>query len=55
MTYLQWRDKVLNNPTSHFYLTNAIRVFESKDCVDAYYDAQLLADLMKARMKEALK
>ena len=49
--YWLLRDRLLESPEIHFCLKDAIRIFDSKDAVDAYADATLLAELMAYRLK----
>lgn len=42
--------EVLESPCTHNYLKDALRVFLTKDPVDAANDAELLATLMRQRV-----
>jgi hypothetical protein len=45
---------VLSNPSVHNRVKNWLREGLNADCVDAYYDALLLAQLLKRRMDQDL-
>jgi hypothetical protein len=47
-------DRVLAEPCVHQLTKDILRTAREKDCVDAYYDVQLAAELLKARMNELL-
>lgn len=40
-------DQVLASPTTSYWLKNALNAALQRDAVDAYYDAKLLAELLK--------
>ena len=48
--YWLLRDRIMESPEIHFFLKDALRVFNAKDPVDAYTDAVLLAELMAYRL-----
>lgn len=52
--YAEARNIILESNCAHFSLKDAIRLFESKDCVDAARDCETLAALMQQRCKEVL-
>lgn len=43
-------ETILNDPSTHYWVRNQALALGHMDCVDAYYDALLLAQLAKARM-----
>jgi hypothetical protein len=45
---------VLESPCTNNYLKEALRVFLTKDPVDAANDAELLAELMRGRVENYL-
>jgi hypothetical protein len=45
---------VLESPCTHNYLKEALRVFLTKDPIDAANDAELLAELMRQRVENFL-
>jgi len=47
-------EQVLQSQTTSFWLVNALRASIQRDPLDAYYDAQLLADILKMRKDELL-
>jgi hypothetical protein len=47
--------KVLNSPSTSYWLKNALDSALNRDVVDAAYDAQLLADLLKSRMNQTIR
>lgn len=47
--YQEVRDKILNDPCTHYTLANAIRAFDKMDPVDALYDAEVLLELMQSK------
>ena len=49
--YWLLRDRLLESPEIRYALKDALRVFDTKDPVDAYADATLLAELMAYRLK----
>jgi len=46
--------EILESPCVHNYLKDALRVFLTKDPVDAVNDAELLAQLMRQRVENYL-
>jgi len=50
-TYERLRDDIMASPEIRFALKDALRAFDTKDPVDAYKDAVLLAELMAYRLK----
>jgi hypothetical protein len=47
-------DGALANPGVHNLVKQILRSAREKDCVDAYYDVQLAANLLKKRMEAML-
>lgn len=47
-------ETVLSDPGSSFWLKESLQSALERDCVDAYYDAKMLASLLEARMVSAL-
>jgi hypothetical protein len=47
--------QVLEDPCVHYRLKNWLREALNADPLDAYYDAQLLADVLKQRVDLILK
>jgi hypothetical protein len=47
-------DDVLSSPSSSFWLTTSLRTALSRDPVDAARDAELLAQLLSARVQAVL-
>jgi hypothetical protein len=47
--------QVLEDPCVTYRLKNWLREALNADALDAYYDAQLLADVLKQRIDEILK
>jgi hypothetical protein len=46
--------EVLESPCTHFYLKEALKVFLTKDPIDAANDAELLSELMRQRVENYL-
>ena len=47
--------QVLEDPCVHYRLKRWLREALAADALDAYYDAQLLADVLKQRADQLLK
>jgi len=47
--------QVLEDPCVHYRLKNWLREALKADALDAYYDAQLLADVLRQRLDQTLK
>ena len=47
--------QVLEDPSVHYRLKRWLREALEADALDAYYDAQLLADVLKQRMDQILQ
>ncbi len=47
--------QVLEDPCVNYRLKNWLREALNADALDAYYDAQLLADVLKQRVDDILK
>jgi hypothetical protein len=52
--YLPTPEQVYNSASASYWLKDALRQALNRDCVDAYYDAKQLADMLKDRMDKAL-
>jgi hypothetical protein len=48
-------EHVLEDPCVHYRLKNWLREALEADALDAYYDAQLLADVLRQRLDQMLK
>jgi hypothetical protein len=48
--YEQAKERLLNSFTTHFYLKDAIKAFDKKDCVDALYNAKALVKLLELKV-----
>ena len=48
-------EQVLEDPCVHYRLKNWLREALKADALDAYYDAQLLADVLRQRLDQILK
>ena len=46
--------EILANPSTHKLIHDVIDLAQDKDCVDAYYDILLAAEILKARMDRVL-
>lgn len=55
MTIQQVIDDILASNSVHFLAKGTLRAALTKDPVDAYHDIQLVADILKVRMNEALQ
>lgn len=42
------------NPCVHKQVKDMLKVLLNQDCVDAYYNAKLILDVMKAKMNQQL-
>ena len=47
-------ETILADPTASFWLKAALRSATNRDCIDAYYDAKALADVLKEIMDNNL-
>ncbi len=45
---------ILTDPCASYWLKDALKTAMRRDCVDAYYDAKLLSDMLKAYMDTCL-
>jgi hypothetical protein len=48
-------EQVLEDPCVHYRLKKWLREALAADALDAYYDAQLLADVLRQRVDQILK
>jgi hypothetical protein len=48
-------EQVLEDPCVHYRLKKWLREALAVDALDAYYDAQLLADVLRQRVDQILK
>jgi hypothetical protein len=48
-------EQVLEDPCVHYRLKRWLREALAADALDAYYDAQLLADVLRQRVDQLLK
>ena len=48
-------EQVLEDPCVHYRLKRWLREALAADALDAYYDAQLLADILRQRVDQLLK
>ena len=46
--------QLLENPSVSYWLKNAIRDTYRRDCVDALHDAEVLVEILRKRVGEAL-
>ena len=46
--------QILANPSTHNLVHDVIDLTQDKDCIDAYYDILLAAEILKARMDRVL-
>ncbi|MFC0698161.1 hypothetical protein [Paraburkholderia humisilvae] len=54
MTSAERIQQVLDSPSTSYWLKNALRALLERDAVDATRDAELLVELMVARLNEML-
>ena len=47
-------DQVMDSPDTSYWLKDALRQALNRDCVNAYYDAKLLTEMLKEHMDKAL-
>jgi hypothetical protein len=52
MTANEKIEQVLASPSASFWLKNALRAALHRDCVQATHDAELLAELLRARLSQ---
>ena len=46
---------ILNSPATHRLVHEVLELAETRDCVDAYFDILLAAQILQARMDRTLK
>lgn len=44
---------ILSSPSTHRLVREVVELAESRDCVDAYFDIHLAAQIIKGRMDRA--
>jgi hypothetical protein len=54
MTTIEKIQQVIDSPSTSFWLKSALRALFERDALDAARDAELLAELMVARLNEIL-
>ncbi|MBB4517396.1 hypothetical protein [Paraburkholderia fungorum] len=54
MTTIEQIQQVIDSPSTSFWLKAALRALLERDALDAARDAELLAELMVARLNEIL-
>lgn len=54
MTTIEKIQQVIDSPSTSFWLKAALRALLDRDALDAARDAELLAELMVARLNEIL-
>lgn len=54
VTYREAADAILGDPSSSFWLKDAIKALDQRDSVDVINDVALLLKLQKMRVDEAL-
>jgi len=53
MTSRQWIENILGDPTTSFWLKNAIKTLMDRDVIDASKDATILCKIMQKRLEES--
>ena len=53
-TYAKHKASLLTDPATSFWLKRAMKQLETRDPLDAYRDAQALAELFRIRLDEVL-
>jgi len=54
MGYIEDRDHILNDSTTPYWMADLIRTADTKDAVESWAVVDMVADLLRKRMNEAL-